>query len=255
MNGLVIPCYNEELRLKAAEIEALIAGQPDLHVCLVNDGSTDHTARVLSDLAARLPRVTVLDLDRNRGKAEAVRRGLIHLIARGFTWVGYADADFSTPAAELLRLYALTKDTPARVLMGSRVKLLGRDIDRRMVRHYLGRVFATLASMALDLAVYDTQCGAKAFAATDDLTASLNEPFRSRWAFDVELIGRLNLRRPHALHQTFCEVPLLIWRDVGGSKLGPLAMLKAGFDLLKIGARLRRARRESARTKTASAPR
>ena len=242
MNGLVIPCYNEEHRLPADQITALLRANPDLRVLLVNDGSKDRTEDVLRRLAATDPRLAVLSLERNRGKAEAVRRGLVQLTTEGCAWVGYADADFATPAPELTRLNELTADTKADALLGSRVRLLGTDIERKVVRHYLGRVFATLASLALELPVYDTQCGAKFFRNTAEFRACVTESFGSRWAFDIELIGRLNLRRPHFTHGTFLEVPLHTWHDVGGSKLGWSAMIKAGLDVLKIGWRLRRAR-------------
>ena len=254
MIGLVIPCYNEDRRLPIPEVKALLDGHPDVHLFLVNDGSTDRTDGLLRHLASTYPRVEVLTLGRNHGKAEAVRRGLNHLSKKDFAWIGYADADFATPAGELVRLCAMTASTPAHALLGSRVRLLGTDIERRAWRHYVGRVFATMASLALDLPVYDTQCGAKLFRNSAEVRGCVESAFQSRWAFDVELIGRLNLKLPHHAHQTFFEVPLRTWRDVGGSKLGLSAMIKAGLDVIKIGLSLRR-RRASAATASTSTPR
>ena len=59
---------------------------------------------------------------------------------------------------------------------------LGSSIERNALRHYLGRAYATLASMALGITVYDTQCGAKVFRVNDTFVAALAEPFRSSWA-------------------------------------------------------------------------
>jgi dolichyl-phosphate beta-glucosyltransferase len=177
-----------------------------------------------------------------------VRRGLLHALAAtpapGI--VGYADADLATPPSELRRLVALFRHTEAQVLLGSRVALLGREVSRNPLRHYLGRVFATVASLALRTDVYDTQCGAKLFRVTPALAAALAEPFSSRWVFDVELLGRLLVGSGDAAPvpaSAFLEEPLLAWRDVSGSKLEASHMLVAVADLARIGRELARRRR------------
>ena len=75
-------------------------------------------------------------------------------------------------------------------VFGSRIRRLGAAITRDPLRHYFGRVFATLASMVLDLAVYDTQCGAKLFRVNDDLRRAFGH-VSLRWIFDVELLARI----------------------------------------------------------------
>lgn len=255
---LVIPCFNEERRLDRGELLSLAAGERAPHLLLVDDGSTDGTRGALRALEAEAPgQISVLTLDRNRGKAEAVRAGLRAALASGARVVGYADADFSTPACELRRLLASMAERPADVLLGARVRLLGARIDRRVVRHYLGRVFATVASLALRLPVYDTQCGAKLFARSPALEAALERPFRSRWVFDIELLGRLLAGAggaPPVSPDRFREIPLTVWRDAGGSKLRPGGMVVAGLQLLGFFVRSWFARpRARARSETGEA--
>ncbi|HEX9049694.1 MAG TPA: glycosyltransferase [Anaeromyxobacter sp.] len=240
--ALVVPCYDEARRLDRAEFARLARQRPDIAIRFVDDGSRDGTGQVLDALRAEAPgRVEVLRLERNRGKAEAVRAGLLAALAEGFQLVGFCDADLSTPVDELVRLVDVARASPAKVVLASRVLLLGRRIERRAARHYLGRVFATAASIALDLPVYDTQCGAKLFRATPALARALAAPFRTRWVFDVELLARL-------LHggggeplsaADVVEEPLLAWRDARGSKMSPWAMLRAGAQVLLLIVRLR----------------
>jgi hypothetical protein len=185
-------------------------------------------------------KVGVLTLQKNAGKGEAVRQGLKLALERGAAWVGYADADLSTPVHELLRMLASIESDPVDALLGSRVRLLGTSIERQPLRHYLGRAFATLSSLALQMPVYDTQCGAKLFRRTDALLAALAAPFGSRWIFDVELLARLMAHRDGATAPlTFRELPLKVWRDVGGSKLKPGSMVWASLQLLALMVDLR----------------
>jgi glycosyltransferase involved in cell wall biosynthesis len=241
--GIIIPCYNEEHRLRKDALWPLL-DRADVRLVLVDDGSTDGTKPVLRTLADQAPeRIDVLPLTANRGKAEAVRAGLRHALHGGADIVGYADADMATPAGELIRLLDTLHTTGASAVLGSRVAVLGADIERKHTRHYLGRVFATCASLVLRAPVYDTQCGAKFFRRTTYLEAALDAPFRSRWAFDVELIGRIMARAGGYRAAGIMEVPLRHWRDVQGSKIKPTQMLKAGLDLATIAWELERLRK------------
>jgi glycosyltransferase involved in cell wall biosynthesis len=242
---VVVPCFNEASRLDRPRFLEL-ARDPSVRLLFVDDGSRDDTRGMLSEMkAAGGGRVDFLGFDVNRGKAEAVRQGLLEGIARGARLVGFLDGDLATPPSELLRLVREINERGAQVVLGARVGLAGTNIDRKMARHYLGRLFATAASVILRERFYDTQCGAKLFRVTEALRESLARPFVSRWAFDVELLGRLLVgteRAPGLRPTDFVEVPLHEWTDVPGSKLHPSAFVRVAADLVRIEAELSAAR-------------
>lgn len=237
---LVVPCFNEASRLDVVALEALI-GDERVSLVLVDDGSTDSTPGLLRSFESRHPRVEVLTLEHNSGKGEAVRRGLQSAARTCPGWIGYVDADLATPPREMLRLLdvAIAGDR-LEVVLGSRVAVLGRDIHRSAFRHYTGRMFATLASWVLDKPVYDTQCGAKWFRSTPSLAGCIAKPFHSRWAFDVELLGRLAAEGVPA--DAFWEEPLLVWHDVDDSRRSLRSSLRACADMAVIWQALRRYR-------------
>jgi dolichyl-phosphate beta-glucosyltransferase len=239
---VVIPCYNEERRLDVERLAAL-AESDRVRLLFVDDGSTDGTRSVLERLQHRAPGAAVLNIAQNVGKAEAIRRGLVQAIDSGASIVGYYDADLATPPSELIRLVGLLEvRSDLDFVMAARVGLLGRRIERHASRHYLGRIFATAASLILRIPVYDTQCGAKVFRTSPVVREALASPFRSTWVFDVELIGRLlrgsETAAPLPL-SSFEEMPLREWRDIPGSRLGFLHMARAAIDLAVVGLRLR----------------
>jgi glycosyltransferase involved in cell wall biosynthesis len=237
---IVVPCYNEAARLDVADFSAFLERSHRTLFIMVDDGSSDETGDVLERLRAMHPaRVAVLRLAENVGKAEAVRRGVKLALRRGPAYVGYWDADLATPLESIETFRDLLDGRPELLLvMGSRVGLLGRQIERTWKRHYIGRVFATAASIVLGLGVYDTQCGAKLFRVTPETAALFDRAFCTRWVFDVELLARLlNASRAHnesTAADAIYEYPLERWHDVAGSRLRPRDFLVAGADLARI---------------------
>jgi glycosyltransferase involved in cell wall biosynthesis len=237
---IIIPCYNEESRLDIRRFRDFTSSSHSITFLFVNDGSTDKTLAVLQSLNASDPsRFAVLNLQRNSGKAEAVRQGILSAIDSHPDYVGFWDADLATPLDAIPQFLELGESRPElEIIIGSRVKLLGRKIERLRSRHYLGRVFATAVSALLGLEVYDTQCGAKLFRASSEITALFQRPFRSRWIFDVEILARLiQARRGKQLpqpEQLIYEVPLMEWRDIPGSKVRFRDFVRATWELARI---------------------
>ena len=228
---LVIPCYNEEKRLDLEAFQAFFAQNPQVRFLFVDDGSRDDTWNVLQKLAQDNSQVEALRMPQNGGKAEAVRNGMLKALDYNTDYIGFWDADLATPLDQL-ELFENYLKLNAQIVIGSRIRRLGSHIHRLLFRHYLGRLFATCASMILKLAVYDTQCGAKVFR-RDIVGPAFTEKFQSYWIFDVEILARLKFLSILKVDEIF-EVPLNKWRDVGGSKVRPFDFIKAPLELMAI---------------------
>ena len=170
---IVVPCFNEAQRLSPDDFHAFAQRWPYGRFLFVDDGSSDNTFEVLK-------------LSRNVGKAEAVRKGMLQSFQSGAQYVGFWDADLATPLDAIPLFERVLRDRPAiEIVLGARIKLLGRDIQRSPMRHYLGRILATLVALILELEVYESQCGAKLFRRTESVRAVFQNAFLSRWIFDV----------------------------------------------------------------------
>ncbi len=227
--AFVVPCYNEAKRTNFEVFKSYESGNSDVKFFFVNDGSTDGTQEVLEK---HFKADQVINLPENSGKAEAVRLGMVKVcVDESFTHVGFLDADLATPLSEIseFKNYA---SMGKKVILGSRILRLGGDIRRKWYRHYLGRLFATVASSLLKLPVYDTQCGAKLFSRIE-IKKVLEGTFISKWIFDVELLFRLQKLGTLSLSD-FYEIPLSSWEDVGGSRLKVTDFLKAPLELLQL---------------------
>jgi glycosyltransferase involved in cell wall biosynthesis len=248
-NTIVVPCYNEASRLDVAAFRRFIERSATPQFLLVNDGSRDRTFEALESLREFSPqRIAVHNLGKNVGKAEAVRQGVCRALAENPKYVGYWDADLATPLESIVELRRLLDErTDLLMVFGSRVKLLGRTIDRHVMRHCLGRVFATAASLVLELPVYDTQCGAKLFRVCPETSRLFHKPFRTNWVFDVEILARFlegqDFAARKAAESRIYELPLSEWRDVAGSKVKAWDFFKAMYELALICWHYRRGRK------------
>lgn len=237
---IVVPCFNEAARLAPAEFRSFAERWRHGSFLFVDDGSTDGTFSILSALKGSMPaRAEILRLPRNAGKAEAVRHGFLEAFRSSPEYVGFWDSDLATPLDAIPLLEAVLRDRPqTEVVLGARVKLLGRDVRRKRTRHYAGRAFATAVSLLTGIEIYDSQCGAKLFRSTDTVRAIFATRFLARWVFDVEILVRfMRLKRAEArlgADAFLYELPLPVWHDVAGSKLRPRDFARALIDLIRI---------------------
>jgi glycosyltransferase involved in cell wall biosynthesis len=177
--------------------------------------------------------VQVYRLTKNSGKGEAVRQGLLeaHRLFADSDWLGFWDADLSTPLDQVSYLIEFNRINKSHVhaVFGSRVLRLGANIYRYHLRHFLGRFFVTFSSLVLSTHVYDSQCGAKIF--RREVVADIfADQFCSRWFFDLEIIQRMRLAKKDIL-----ECPLQTWTEIEGSKVRVVRDgIRAFFDVIRI---------------------
>ncbi len=215
-----------------------LLGREDFHLVLVADAADGATLGWANEVArAHGAACSLLTLEPPLRAGEAVRRGLLAALERSPDIVGYVSDQFATPASEVLRLCDVMRARDCSVLVAARVAMLGRDIRRSTVRHYLGRIFAMLASTVLRTDIYDTQCGVKLFRASPTLAAALVSPFKARVAFDVELLARLLTGAsgtPPLSEREIVEIPLQAWDGRTTSAVDPLEAIVGLRDLIRI---------------------
>jgi len=227
---IVVPCYNEENRIDLMHFQKY--SNKNLRFLFVDDGSSDSTKELIDAAASSSEFLSSMSLEKNSGKAEAVRRGML-CAEKEFPesqWVGFLDADLATPLYEIKNIFKYHEfiyDNQADLLWGSRVFRLGSSIKRSVVRHYISRLFITLASMILKIKAYDTQCGFKFFK-TELVKPLFKDKFVTKWIFDIEILMRVD-----SSHKII-EYPLSQWEDIQGSKIKFTDGLKAFTDLITI---------------------
>ena len=226
--SIVIPAFNEQARIGATleqVMECIRARAWTAEVLVVNDGSRDRTAAIVSAAALKYPNLRLIENSGNRGKGYSVRNGMLQ--ARGAI-VMFTDADLSAPIEEAELLFAAIANC-ADVAIGSRWLDRSRQTLRQpMYRRFFGRCFNWLTRLIMNLPLADTQCGFKAFR-REAAQAIFIRQHIERWGFDPEILYialRLGMRVD--------EVPVT-W---GHDERTRISYLKDGLkmmeDLLKV---------------------
>lgn len=231
---IIIPFYNEDKRILKDAFFKAFSLYNNYDFLLVDDSSKDNTPQILESFSDEFENVFSLNLKENNGKAEAIRKGLSFFNQKYYDYIGFLDADLATPFEELVMLEKYISSNPSILMvMGTRIKLLGNNVNRSLFRHYFGRVFATIISQfILKIPVYDTQCGAKIFDAK--LARMLfDKPFVTKWLFDVELLLRFKDIDGN-FHKKIVERPLQTWEEKGESKIKVYEFMLVPYQIVKI---------------------
>ncbi|WP_298363682.1 response regulator [uncultured Lutibacter sp.] len=219
--GVVIPCYNEEERLLSTQFLDFVDKHSGYHLCFVNDGSKDNTLEVLHNLRkGRESFITVYNCEKNGGKAEAVRLGMLHMAKKeDLDYIGFLDADLSTDLADFDDLVSTIENSDYKIVSGSRISRMGADITKESARKIISLTINYIIRKILKMEFKDTQCGAKIFH-KDVINTAFSNKFLTKWLFDVEIFIRI--RKQYGLQKAkeiLCEKPLKRWIHADGSKL------------------------------------
>jgi dolichyl-phosphate beta-glucosyltransferase len=220
--AIIVPCFNEEERFNLSIWNNLINEVQDCLWIFVDDGSLDSTLALLN--ALKKDEVHILKLKSNLGKGEAVRAGFNYLCSLEESSkcdrIGFLDSDCAFSISDVIAMehesrLKLVQASKYRTLIGSRVKLAGRNIQRNLLRHYLGRIITTYICFGWRFAPYDTQSGFKIFRLDSEFMGLMSAPFTTRWFFDIEILIRLQTLKSNEIW----ELPLDNWKDIKGSKI------------------------------------
>ena len=221
--SIVIPAFNEGARIPAtlqSVVTCIRANAWSAEGIVVNDGSTDATAKVVRDFARQAPEVRLVENPGNRGKGYSVRSGILQ--ASGDV-VMFTDSDLSAPIEEAERLFAAIA-AGADIAIGSRWLERGRQTHRQpLYRQFFGRCFNAVTRAVMGLHFADTQCGFKAFTRAAAQTVFQLQTIE-RWGFDPEILF-IALKRGF----TVVEVPVSWAHD----ERTRMSYLKDGMQMLK----------------------
>ncbi len=235
-HAIVIPCFNEALRLKISIFKAFVLSHPEVMLCFVNDGSTDNTSQKLHLLQDPFPsQICIIETKHNGGKSEAVRIGVNEILKRKeISYLGFLDADLSTSLHEYFEMLVSIKKTANLLIYASRKGNETGEISNTFFRNSLGKIASVVIKKIVKLPISDTQCGAKIFS-REAATICFKNEFQTRWLFDVELFIRLiQAKSKECVLKNSKEYPLKHWNHDPNSKLKAIDILLGPILLLKI---------------------
>jgi dolichyl-phosphate beta-glucosyltransferase len=186
--SVVIPAYNEANRIEKtllAVSDFLKKQTFEYEILVVNDGSKDETAKVVTGLELKVANLRLINNTENHGKGWVTKQGMLE--AAGDVRL-FMDADNSTKVDEVTKFIPFF-DQGFDVVVGSR-RIQGSVIavHQPWIRDLQGTLFRLIVHTLVPLSVTDSQCGFKAFSAKA-CQAIFPKQTIYRWAFDVEILG------------------------------------------------------------------
>lgn len=225
--SVVIPAYNEAKRITLtlrSVFEYLKKQNYEYEVLVVNDGSKDDTAAVVSDFAREFPELRLIDNKRNRGKAKVVQQGMME--AKGNLKL-FMDADNATTIDNLDKMIPYISGGYDVVIASIGIKGAQKIGEEPAYRRLLGQLGNLWIRFWAVPGIYDTQRGFKLFT-KESADKIFPKMLTFGWGFDVEVLA---LAREYGYK--IKEVPI-IWKNAPGSKVNIWAYPKTLLQTLKI---------------------
>ena len=229
----MVPCFNEEKRINLNYFEEL-SSLPNVEIIFYDDGSNDMTRNLLKKFVSNIPTKTrLLWSDQNCGKAKAILDAWRKVYDEEFNYIGMLDADGATSIIDVCQIVSLIdskKDYDA--IWGSRAKLAGRQINRKLYRHIIGRTLHYILRKLYRQEIYDTQAGIKIFKKSTAIEKIIhNSKLSSKWFLEIEILCQIHEQGSQLL---IWEEPLYEWKDVKGSKLKLSNFLQIFVSVIKM---------------------
>jgi glycosyltransferase involved in cell wall biosynthesis len=159
---VLIPCLNEDRTIGSviARIPATIEGIGRIDVAVVDDGSTDDTARVAGEHGAR-----VLRHGRNLGVGAALRTGLRHARIHDYDFVVNIDGDGQFAPEDIPEILAPVIAGEADLVTASRFADPDLVPDMPAIKKWGNRRISALVGYLTGQRLHDVSCGFRAYSA------------------------------------------------------------------------------------------
>jgi glycosyltransferase involved in cell wall biosynthesis len=205
MESIIIPAYNEELRIKSVVL-SLSESMPEKEILVVCDGA-DETKSIVKDISVHKPNIRVINFDVRLGKGGAIVEGF--KTARGER-IGFVDADESVSPKDIKDMFNLLESSDG-IIASRRMKASKILVEQPLKRRVASRIFNIFVRSFFGLPFKDTQCGAKVFK-REAIYSILDELETKGFEIDVEILWRLKNKGYNII-----EHPIA-WKHSEGSK-------------------------------------
>ncbi len=226
---VIIPTYNEKENIERM-IHAIMALEPAFCLLIVDDGSPDGTAQIVTDLINVFPNRLFLEQRAGKqGLGTAYVHGFKWAIKNGYQFIFEMDCDFSHNPADLPRLLAVCKEQGFDVSIGSRyvdglVNVINWPMSRVLLSYYASAYVRWVTGMR----IWDTTAGFKCYR-REVLEVILQEPVKFvGYAFQIEMKFKA-----WKYKYKIKEVPIVFTeRAAGESKMSGKIVREAIFGVL-----------------------
>ncbi len=183
MISIIVPAYNESKRISIFLkdlLDFLKNWNENCELIIVDDGSSDDTFNIVSNLIKNFKNTRIISYKTNMGKGYAVKTGV--LAAKG-DYIIFIDADGSIPPFEISNMVKMLNKYA--MVVGDRSSSLS-DVKQPYFRKVIGTIFNKYVNLLFRVGIKDFLCGFKGFR-QDVAKKIFRELLTERWLFDVEI--------------------------------------------------------------------